>query len=174
MTVETNKPARANDYETIFILRDNIDSDASEKAISRVTAAVESTGGKLLKLESWGKRRLAFLIGRHRKGFYVYVRYLGFLGTVPEVERSLRMLDTVLRHQTVRVGRDVELGSVNADPEDLKLRRIEITESSEDDREESFEASLGLSEGNPPPPPPPPAPEPPAEAPEARAEEPKN
>ena len=132
--------SRAFDYETIFILRADIDSDASEKAISRVVGAIEAGGGKLLRLESWGKRRLAYPIGRQRKGFYVYVRYLGFRGLVTEVERNLRMLDTVLRHLTVQLRKDVDPTSVLVDPEEIKIRRIEIAEASEDEKEESMEA----------------------------------
>lgn len=137
---------RAFDYETIFILRADIDSDASEKAISRVVSVIEAGGGKLLRLESWGKRRLAYPIGRQRKGFYVYVRYLGFRGLVAEVERNLRMLDTVLRYLTVQLRKDVDPGTVTVDPEEVKIRRIEIAEASEDDKEESVEAQLGLAD----------------------------
>jgi len=136
---------RATDYETIFILRADIDSDASEKAISRAVTAIENGGGRLLKVESWGKRRLAFPIGKQRKGFYVYMRYLGYRGVVAEIERNMRMLDTVLRHMTVRLRVDVDPGSVTIDPEETKVRRIEITEG-EEDREDSVEASLGLAD----------------------------
>ncbi len=136
---------RATDYETIFILRADIDSDASERAISRVVNAIEQGGGKLLKLESWGKRRLAFPIGKQRKGFYVYARYLGYRGMVTEIERNLRMLDTVLRHMTVLLARDVDPASMTVDPEEVKLARLEITEG-EEDREESIESSLGLAD----------------------------
>ena len=136
---------RATDYETIFILRADIDSDASEKAISRATTAIEQAGGILLKLESWGKRRLAFPIGKQRKGFYIYIRYLGYRGLVAEIERNMRMLDTVMRYMTVQLRKDVDPKSIQVDPDEIKVRRIEITEG-EEDREDSVEASLGLAD----------------------------
>lgn len=146
MTIEANiDRSRATDYETIFILRADIDSDASEKAIARVLAAIEAGQGKLLKVESWGKRRLAYPIGKQRKGFYVYVRYLGYRGVVAEVERNLRMLDTVLRHLTVALRKNVDPKALTVDPEDVKVRRIEIVEG-DDDKEENIESSLGLSD----------------------------
>jgi small subunit ribosomal protein S6 len=149
MTIEANiDRSRATDYETIFILRADIDSDASEKAISRVLTAIEQGGGKLLKVESWGKRRLAYAIGKQRKGFYVYVRYLGYRGVVAEVERNLRMLDTVLRHLTVALRKNVDPKSVTVDADDVKVRRIEIVEG-EDDKEDNIESSLGLSDDRP-------------------------
>lgn len=149
MTIEANiDRSRATDYETIFILQPNIDSDASEKAIARVLNAIEQGGGKLLKVESWGKRRLAYMIGKQRKGFYVYVRYLGYRGLVAEIERNLRMLDTVLRHMTVALAKNVDPKAVNVDADDVKVRRIEITES-DDDKEDNIESSLGLSDDRP-------------------------
>ncbi|MFO0558271.1 MAG: 30S ribosomal protein S6 [Polyangiales bacterium] len=149
MTIEANiDRSRATDYETIFILRADIDSDASEKAISRVLTAIEQGGGKLLKVESWGKRRLAYAIGKQRKGFYVYVRYLGYRGVVAEVERNLRMLDTVLRHLTVALRKNVDPKAITVDADDVKVRRIEIVEG-EDDKEENIESSLGLSDDRP-------------------------
>jgi small subunit ribosomal protein S6 len=138
--------SRATDYETIFILRADIDSDASERAISRVVTAIEQGGGKLLKLESWGKRRLAYPIDKQRKGFYVYVRYLGYRGLVAELERNLRMLDTVMRYMTTQIRKNVDPGTIAVDPEEIKVRRIEITETGEEEREESVEASLGLAD----------------------------
>jgi small subunit ribosomal protein S6 len=146
---------RASDYETVFILRPDIDAEGSEKVISRVVSSIEGSHGRLTKVESWGKRRLAYPIsmpmplGQQRKGVYVYVRYLGFQGSVSEVERGLRMADSVMRYLTVRVGHDIDVSSVVVDPEEIKVRRIEIT-TDEDDRDESFEAQLGLSDDHPP------------------------
>mgnify|MGYP001208048256 FL=1 len=162
-------PKRATDYETVFILRPDIDAETSEKVISRAVAAIEGAGGKLTRVESWGKRRLAFPLGKQRKGFYVYLRYLGLRGTVYELERNLRMLDTVLRHLTVVLAKDVDMTAVEVDPEEVKVRRIEVS-AEEDDREDSFEASLGLSDDNRPAPAREPAPAPVVEAPAAAAE----
>ncbi|MBI5514628.1 MAG: 30S ribosomal protein S6 [Deltaproteobacteria bacterium] len=146
----TIDPKRATDYETVFILRGDIDSETSERVISRAVGAVESTGGRLTKVESWGKRRLAYPIAKQRRGFYVLVRYLGYQGTVSEVERNLRMLDPVVRHMTVALAKGLDPATITVDPEEIKVRRIEISPD-DDDKEESVEALLGLSEDNAPP-----------------------
>ncbi len=152
MTTEISiDPKRATDYETVFILRPDIDAETSEKVISRAVAAIESVHGRLTKVESWGKRKLAYPVGKQRKGVYVYVRYLGYKGTVAELERNLRMLDPVLRYMSVLLARDVDASTVTVDPEEVKVRRIEIS-ADDDDRDESFEASLGLADEPAPPP----------------------
>jgi small subunit ribosomal protein S6 len=154
MTTEVQiNPKRATDYETVFILRPDIDAEGSEKAISRVIAAIEGTSGRLTKVESWGRRKLAYPVAKQRKGVYVYVRYMGFRGTVAEVERNLRMLDSVIRYQTVLNARDIDLSQVVVDPEEVKVRRIELS-AVDDERDESFEHSLGLADDQAPPPPP--------------------
>ncbi len=142
-------PKRATDYETVFILRPDIDAETSEKVLSRAVAAIEATHGRLTKVESWGKRKLAYPIAKQRKGVYVYVRFLGHRGTVNELERNLRMLDAVIRYMTVQLAKDIDASTVTVDPEEVKVRRIEITPD-EDDREDSFEAQLGLSDDPPP------------------------
>jgi small subunit ribosomal protein S6 len=151
MTTEVQiDPKRATDYETVFILRPDIDAEGSEKVISRVVAAIEGTHGRLLKVESWGRRKLAYIVAKQRKGVYVYVRYMGFRGTVAEVERNLRMLDTVIRYQTVLNAKDIDLSKVMVDPEEVKVRRIELS-AVDDERDETFEQSLGLGDDPSPP-----------------------
>lgn len=170
MTTEIQiDPTRASDYETVFILRPDIDAETSERVISRAVTAIEGARGKLTKVESWGKRRLAYPVAKQRKGVYVYVRYLGYQGTVTELERNLRMLDTVIRYMSVLLTKNVDFASVTVDPEEVKVRRIEIA-ADDDDREDSREAQLGLLEvSSSHREPPPPAFE--EEAPEAPAEE---
>jgi small subunit ribosomal protein S6 len=143
-------PKRATDYETVFILRPDIDAEGSEKVISRVVTAIEGTHGRLLKVESWGRRKLAYIVAKQRKGVYVYMRYMGFRGTVAEVERGLRMLDTVMRYQTVLNAKDIDLSKVMVDPEEVKVRRIELS-AVDDERDETFEQSLGLGDDQSPP-----------------------
>ena len=61
------------------------------------------------------------------------------------LERNLRMLDTVIRHMTVLLGKDIDAAAVTVDPEEIKVRRIELS-SEDDERDESFEAQLGLAD----------------------------
>jgi ribosomal protein S6 len=59
-------------------------------------------GGKILKVDNWGKRRLAYEVAKERKGIYLYWLYLAQPGVVEETERNLRMLDSVIRYLTVQ------------------------------------------------------------------------
>src|SRR5438067_12247 len=103
MSRYTTAPDRAREYETIYVLRPDVDADGADKIGTRVGEVVGREAGRLTKVESWGRRRLAYDIAKHRRGVYVYLKYLGSGRTVSEVERNLRLSDGVIKYQTVLV-----------------------------------------------------------------------
>lgn len=145
MSRAVTAPNRAREYETIYILRPDVDADGAEHVGARVTDAVSREKGRLTKVELWGRRRLAFPIAKHRRGVYVYLKYLGTGQVVAEVERHLRLSDAVLRYQTVLVGSDLAAEELVVAEEDVKFERVELTPL-EDEREDSRERQLGLIE----------------------------
>jgi len=130
------------EYETIYILRNDVDADAADKVANRVTEVVEREKGRLVKFEAWGRRKLAYEVNKQRKGVYVYVKYLGKGGLVQELERNLRLADTVLKHLTVQTADDVDVTTVTIDPEEVKFRRLELPP--EEEEKMSREKQLGL------------------------------
>lgn len=145
MSRQVTAPGRAREYETIYILRPDIDADSAEKIGSRVAEVVGRENGRLTKVETWGRRRLAYDIAKHRRGVYVYLKYLGGGKVVSEVERNLRLFDGVLKYQTVLVRNDVEVESVSVAEDEVKFERLELAPM-EEDREDSRERQLGLVE----------------------------
>ncbi|WP_437597837.1 30S ribosomal protein S6 [Sorangium sp. So ce590] len=145
MSRQVTAPGRAREYETIYILRPDIDADGAEKIGSRLAEVVGRESGRLTKVETWGRRRLAYDIAKHRRGVYVYLKYLGGGKVVSEIERNLRLFDGVLKYQTVLVRNDVEAQDVTIADEDVKFERLELTPL-EDDRDDSRERQLGLIE----------------------------
>ncbi|WP_437502781.1 30S ribosomal protein S6 [Sorangium sp. So ce1099] len=145
MSRQVTAPGRAREYETIYILRPDIDADGAEKIGSRLAEVVGREAGRLTKVETWGRRRLAYDIAKHRRGVYVYLKYLGGGKVVSEIERNLRLFDGVLKYQTVLVRNDVETQDVTIADEDVKFERLELTPL-EDDRDDSRERQLGLIE----------------------------
>jgi small subunit ribosomal protein S6 len=135
---------RAREYETIYVLRQDVDPDGADRVANRVAEVVARENGKLVKVETWGRRKLAYLVAKQRRGVYYYLKYLGGGAVVSELERNLRMLDNVVKFQTVLLRDEVEVESVAVDPEEVKFTRIEAMP--EDEKEESRERALGLIE----------------------------
>jgi small subunit ribosomal protein S6 len=134
---------RVREYETIYILRFDIDAETAERVQGRVNDAIERERGKLVKVEAWGRRKLAYALGKQRRGVYVYLKYVGGGGLVAEVERNLKLQDAVVKFMTVQTSDDVDLAGLQIDPEEIRLRRLELP-TEEEEKEESREKQLGL------------------------------
>lgn len=133
---------KSKEYETIYILRSDVDADTADKVQGRVAEVVGRDNGKLVKVESWGRRKLAYPVGKQKKGVYIYVKYVGRGGLVQELERNLKLQDSVLKFQTVLTNEEVDVASVAVDPEEVKFQRLELP--AEEEEKESREKALGL------------------------------
>jgi small subunit ribosomal protein S6 len=139
---EERTRGRDKEYETIYILRSDVDAEAAERVQARVADALERERGKLMKVEAWGRRKLAYPIGKQRRGVYVYLKFAGGGGLVAEVERNLKLQDSVIKFMTVQTADDVDLATLQVDVEETRLGKLELPP--EDEKEESREKQLGL------------------------------
>lgn len=132
---------RLREYEIVFVLAPNADNAEAERINAKVNEVVSSYGGKLLKLDNWGRRKLAYPIKRNSRGIFVYAKYIAKPGVVSEIERNLRIADSVLRYQSNLLNPAVASADVAVDPEDVKFAPVAPAEPEE---ELSFEQRLGL------------------------------
>ena len=90
-------------YELVYV----VSPDASDDQVGALHTQVEETvtrmGGQLEKTENWGRRKLAYEIGRHKEGTYVLEVINGSGELMKELDRRLKVLDYVIRHLAVRV-----------------------------------------------------------------------
>jgi small subunit ribosomal protein S6 len=107
-----------------------------------VAEVVGRDNGKLVKVEAWGRRRLAYPVAKQKKGVYVYVKYVGRGGLVAELERNLKLQDSVLKFQTVQTTEEVDVAGITVDPAEIKMERLDLPP--EPEQEESREKMLGL------------------------------
>jgi small subunit ribosomal protein S6 len=94
-------------YEILFIADPNLGEPEVDALAAQVQGFVEQAGGKLQKLEKWGKKRLAYNVRRHNEGSYVLLAVEGGGGLIKEVERRLKVTDGIIRFLTVRVDEEV-------------------------------------------------------------------
>lgn len=133
---------KSREYETIYILRPDVDAESAEKVQNRVGEVIGRDNGKLVKVESWGRRKLAYPVQKQKRGVYMYVKYIGRGGLVAELERNLKLADAVLKFQTVKLDGDVDMEAIAVDPEEVKLQKLDLP--AEEEVEESREKQLGL------------------------------
>ena len=97
-------------YETVFIAEPSYTDEEIDELLKGIEQIVTTSGGKTLKVEKWGKRRLAYTIHNNEEGFYVLITHECPASLVKEIDRRFRMNDRILRHMAVRVESELQLG----------------------------------------------------------------
>jgi small subunit ribosomal protein S6 len=96
-------------YDLIFICRPATPEEEINKIISTIEHSVAEHGGKIEKTERWGTRRLAYRVSKHREGFFVYMVIQSTQGDIiKELERRLKVSDTVIKYQTIRLDEELK------------------------------------------------------------------
>jgi small subunit ribosomal protein S6 len=85
-------------YELMLLLRPDLEDDKLQAAVEKVTRAIVNAGGSLSKVSPWGKRRLAYDIGRHREASYFLIHFDIEPAQVREIERGLLISEEIMRH----------------------------------------------------------------------------
>jgi len=95
-------------YEVVFVAAPTLTSEELEGFINHIQTVVESKNGKIVKIDNWGKKSLAYKIKRYREGYYVVLSIDGDGGTIAEVERRFRVTDYIIRFISVRIDEDLK------------------------------------------------------------------
>ena len=90
-------------YEELFIIKPDIPDEEADQFIEQTRTMITNAGGTVDKLEKWGKRRLAYKVGKYREGAYVLIQFTAGPEAVKEIERRLRVADQVIKFITVRI-----------------------------------------------------------------------
>jgi len=90
-------------YELIAVYDPALSEEAVEGGIERLRGLIEKGGGQVQEVQKGGKKRLAYEIKKKREGVYVLCRFTATPAALLEVERNLRITESVLRYLSVRV-----------------------------------------------------------------------
>jgi small subunit ribosomal protein S6 len=94
-------------YELVYILPPESTEEQIAEVHTQVEAVVSRMAGRIERTDNWGRRRLAYEIGKHKEGVYVVEVIHGADGLMKELDRRLRVLDQVVRHMVVRVDEEM-------------------------------------------------------------------
>lgn len=96
------------EYESIYVLNPETTDSAVKDFMIKMKDLITREGGKNIKVDCWGRRKLAWERGKHQRGVYVHHHYLGKPGLVAEFERSLAIDENVILRQSVLLGKNVD------------------------------------------------------------------
>lgn len=102
-------------YETVFIVRPSLPDDDVEKVGEKIKGVITRHGGSILRVENWGKKKLAYEVRREKRGTYVLLHFSADGKAVGELERAYRLDESIIKFITVgiadeRAGKPAEKG----------------------------------------------------------------
>jgi len=95
-------------YEILFIAEQNLGEPEVDTLTATVKGFIEKENGTVEKVEKWGKKRLAYTIGKNREGSYVLMVANAPGSAMAEVERRMRVTDGILRFLAVRIDAEMK------------------------------------------------------------------
>ena len=96
-------------YELVYILPPETTEQQATELHEQVASVVSRMHGTVEKTENWGRRKLAYEIGKAREGTYVVETIGGSGELMKEIDRRLRVTDAIIRHLIVRVDEDLRV-----------------------------------------------------------------
>ena len=95
-------------YEVVFVAAPTLSEDDLNVLVEQLKKSAESKKGKIVKVDSWGKRSLAYPIKKFKEGYYTVFTLEDNGEAVTELERRFRVTDSVIRFLSVRVDEDLK------------------------------------------------------------------
>lgn len=98
-------------YETVTLVSPDAGPEGIERVVGRMREAIEKTGGREIRYEDWGRRKLAYQLQRTKntKAHYIYLAYLGANTTVAELERLMKITEEAVLWQSVQLETRVDV-----------------------------------------------------------------
>ena len=115
-------------YEAVYIFDSTLEDAAIQEKLARHHALLHAT--EEIKVDTWGRRQLAYKIGRRETGYYILARFMAESKYLPEFERSLKLDEGVLRYLISLHER--ELGAPPLTEEQLAARRKDDDEDEDE------------------------------------------
>jgi len=89
------------EYEALYIIRPDFEEEKYQQVIGKFNTLIESNGGEIIKVDPWGKRRLAYEILKLREGYYVLVNFNAPVELPAELERNFKIADEIIRYLVI-------------------------------------------------------------------------
>ena len=123
-------------YELVYVVSPDATDEQVADLHTQVEGIIQRMGGRLEKTESWGRRKLAYEIGRHKEGIYVLNVLVGSGELMKEIDRRLKVIaELVIRHLVVRVDEEQAVVERTREQRTASMRRRRVARGLPPDRQ---------------------------------------
>jgi small subunit ribosomal protein S6 len=97
-------------YQSVLILKPDLDEAQVDQVLEKITEFLSKNNGSILKVEKWGKKRLAYRVKKSRFGYYLNIYHTCESLKVSALEADYKLYDLILKFLVIRLD-DKELES---------------------------------------------------------------
>ena len=90
-------------YQSVLIVRPDLDEAQVDRVLDKITEFLSKNNGSILKVEKWGKKRLAYRINKRRFGYYLNIYHTCESLKVPALEAAYKLYDLILKFLVIRL-----------------------------------------------------------------------
>ncbi|MEE8205935.1 MAG: 30S ribosomal protein S6 [Nitrospinaceae bacterium] len=90
-------------YHSVLILKPDLDEDQVDQSVEKITSIINKFGGSILKLDKWGKKRLAYRIKKNKFGYYLNVYHTCEQGRVLDLEKGYQLYEQIIKYLVIRL-----------------------------------------------------------------------
>ena len=89
-------------YENTIVARQDLAEKEIKNVVSKYKDVINNSSGKTIKIEEWGLLNLAKKMNNFKKGFFIHYKFEGNKKTLDELEKKIKVDNTIIRHLTVK------------------------------------------------------------------------
>ncbi|MEJ5226614.1 30S ribosomal protein S6 [Thermodesulfovibrio sp.] len=113
-----------NFYEKVVLLQPALSEEEVQEAIQKISTLIKENSGEILKVENWGKKKLAYKLNKQNMGYYVFFIFKSPSAAIRKFEEFYRVYDPVFKFMIIRLTKQ----QINALPPEIKGIPVEPSE----------------------------------------------
>ena len=90
-------------YQSVIVLKPDLDVTQLDQAIEKIEGFFKKSGGAVISLEKWGKKRLAYKIKKHKFGIYLNIYHTCECLKVSAMEKDYQLYDNIIKYLIIRL-----------------------------------------------------------------------
>ena len=141
-------------YQSVLILKPDFDEAQVGECLEKITDLIKSHGGECLKVDKWGKKRLAYKVKKNRFGYYLNIYHTCENEQAPSLEAKYKLYDAIIKFMVLRLdekeleramgnGEEPEEATVTADAEAKTEKSAEEAKTGDEKKESAEVAKAG-------------------------------
>jgi len=119
-----------NFYENIVILNPSLSEQETTSSINKIADLIKGSGGEVLKVDNWGKRKLAYEINKQKMGFYILFLFKSPSSVIRKIEEYFKVFDPVMKFMVIKLNKK-QIEAISNDVMGIPVSSHEIASSAE-------------------------------------------